>query len=45
MVLQIVYQRYVSRKKSVRSMMYITVSVKMAWFLQRKVPRMASAHP
>ena len=43
--IQIMYQRYVSKKKSTRSMTYMMASVKGTWFVQRALPKSLSLHP
>jgi hypothetical protein len=45
MAYQMIYQRKVSKKKRMRSMMYMMVRVKAAWFAQRVLPTRISLHP
>jgi hypothetical protein len=43
--IQMMYQRYVSRKKRMRSMTYIIARVKATWFEQRLLPNNRSLQP
>jgi len=45
MTTQMMYHKYVSKKKRTRSMTYITVSVKGTWLEHKWLPNMRSEHP
>jgi hypothetical protein len=44
-VFQMMYQRYVSRKKSTRSMTNMIASVNAAWFWHSAAPKILSSQP
>jgi hypothetical protein len=45
MTIQMIYHKYVSRKKSTRSMTYMIASVNGTWFVHNTLPNSLSLHP